>query len=270
VSALPFSTTARMLSEYGILTQSRTMRRLCPLLILLFLFGPAPAGAQEVRVVTEFNPPFTFDTRDGASGIATDLFLRMAARAEIDVERKDIRVWPWARGYKEILEKSDVILYAMARTPGRERLFQWIGPIMPLHSSLFALKARGITIKDPAEEAGLYRYGTMRASASEQKMIQLGVPAGRMDSVHDRKLNIRKLLQGHIDVLVGNEPATLYTIRQMGLDPAQFEVVHRLMSVELYYAASLDMDPSLVRRLQAALDSLRADGSVERIIARYR
>ena len=245
------------------------MRRLCHLLILFVLLGPVVAGAQGVRVLTEFNPPFNFDTREGASGIATDLFLRMADRAGLAVERKDIHVWPWARGYKEILEKPDVILYAMARTPAREDLFQWIGPIMPLRSSLFALKARRVVITDPVESAGLYRYGTMRASASEQRMIEMGVPMGRMDSVHDRTLNIRKLVQGHIDVLAGNETATLYTIRLMDLDPDRFEVVYRLMSVDLYYAASPDMDPAVVRRLQAALDSLKADGSVDRIIENY-
>jgi ABC-type amino acid transport substrate-binding protein len=245
------------------------MRRLLPLLLLFLLFGPVAAGAQGVRVLTEYNPPFNFDTRSGASGIATDLFLRMVDRAGLDVRRKDIRVWPWARGYKEILEKPDVILYSMARTPAREPLFQWIGPIMPLHSSLFALKSRGIIIKDPAESAGQYRYGTMRASASEQEMVRIGVPLGRMDSVHDRTLNIRKLVQSHIDVLVGNEPATLYTIRRMGLAPDKFEVVYRLMSVDLYYAASLDMDPAIVRRLQDALNALRADGTIDRIIERY-
>jgi polar amino acid transport system substrate-binding protein len=245
------------------------MRRLYPLLLIFLLLAPCPAGAADVRVITEFNPPFNFDTPAGASGIATDLFLRMAGRAGIRVERKDIRVWPWARGYREILEKPDVILYSMARTPGREGLFRWIGPIMPLHSSLFALKSRGIVIKDPVDGAGLYRYGTMRASASEQELVRLGVPPGRMDSVHDRTLNIRKLIQGHIDVMVANEPATLYTIRQMGLDPNDFEVVYRLMSVNLYYAASRDLNPALVHRLQSALDSLKADGSAARIIERY-
>jgi len=245
------------------------MRRLCPLLILLLLLGPAAAEAGGVRVLTEFNPPFNFDTREGPSGIATDLFLRMADRAGIEVERKDIRVWPWARGYKEMLEKPDVILYAMARTSGREDLFQWIGPIMPVNSSLFAMKSHKIVIRDPVESAGLYRYGTMRASASEQMMTEMGVPAGRMDSVHDRKLNIRKLVQGHIDVLASNETATWYTIRQMGLDPNRFEVVYRIMCNDLYYAASPDMDPAVVQRLQSALDSLRADGSVARIIENY-
>ncbi|OIQ49505.1 Bacterial extracellular solute-binding protein, family 3 [Pseudodesulfovibrio hydrargyri] len=246
------------------------MRRLCPLLILFLLLGPVAAGAEGVRVITEFNPPFNFDTRDGASGIATDLFLRMADRAGLKMARKDIRVWPWARGYKEILEKPDVILYAMARTPGREGLFQWIGPIMPLHSGLFALRDRKIVIKDPVEDAGQYRYGTMRASASEQELVRRGLPPGRMDSVHDRAMNIRKLVQGRIDILVSNEPATFYTIRQMGLDPDKFEVVHRLMSVDLYFAASPDMDPAVVRRLQSALDGLKADGTVARIIKSYR
>ena len=41
-----------------------------------------------MRVLTEFNPPFNFDTRDGASGIATDLFLHMTDRAGLDLERK--------------------------------------------------------------------------------------------------------------------------------------------------------------------------------------
>jgi len=246
------------------------MRRLYPLLILFLLLGPFPAGAGAVRVVTEFNPPFNFDTPDGPSGIATDLFLRMAARAGIRVERRDILVWPWARGYREIREKSDVILFATARTPKREHMFRWIGPIMSLNSGMVALKARKIVIRNPVESAGLYRYGTMRDSASEQKLVRLGVPPGRMDSVHDRTLNIRKLVQGHIDVMVANEPATFYTIRQMGLDPDDFEMVYRLMSVDLYYAASRDMDPDVLRRLQAALDSLRADGSVARIIEKYR
>jgi ABC-type amino acid transport substrate-binding protein len=245
------------------------MKRLCPLLILFLLLGPVAAVAQGVRVVTEFNPPFNFDTREGPSGIATDLFLLMADRAGLKMTRKDIRVWPWARGYKEIREKPDVILYSMARTPRREHLFQWIGPIMPLHSSLFALKSRGIVITNPADSAGQYRYGTMRASASEQEMLRLGVPPGRMDSIHDRTLNIRKLIQGHIDVLASNEPATLYTIRRMGLDPDKFEVVYRLMSVDLYYAASPDLDPAVVRRLQTALNELKADGTVDSIIKSY-
>jgi ABC-type amino acid transport substrate-binding protein len=56
----------------------------------------------------------------------------------------------------------------------------------------------------------------------------------------------------------------------MGLDPDDFEMVYRLMSVDLYYAASRDMAPDVVRKLQSALDSLRADGSVARIIEKYR
>ncbi|XXJ21257.1 substrate-binding periplasmic protein [Desulfovibrio caledoniensis] len=245
------------------------MRRLCPLLILFLLLGPVAAGAEGVRVITEYNPPCSLDTRNGASGIATDLFLLMADRAGLEMAREDIRVWPWARGYKEILEKTDVILYAMARTPGREGLFQWIGPVMPLHFSLIALKDRKVVIKDPVEGAGQYRYGTMRASASEQELIRLGVPPGRMDSVHDTTLNLRKLVQGRIDVVAGTESALFYTIRKMGLEPDTFEVVHRLMSANFYFAASRDMDPAIVCRLQAALDGLRADGTVDAIIQSY-
>ncbi|WP_338668383.1 substrate-binding periplasmic protein [Pseudodesulfovibrio methanolicus] len=246
------------------------MYRLCTLLILFLLLGPGPAGAADVRVITENNPPLNFAGTGGPSGLATDLFLLMAGRAGLKVARKDIQVWPRARGYREIQEKSDVILYAMARTAAREKLFRWIGPIMPLHTSLFALKSRGIVIKDPVKGAWEYRYGTIRSSASEQELIRLGVPPHRLESVHDRTLNIRKLLLGHIDIMVANEPATFYSIRRMDLNPDDFEPVYRLMSSNLYYAASRDLDPALVLRLQSALDGLKADGTAARIIESYR
>jgi ABC-type amino acid transport substrate-binding protein len=246
------------------------MHRLYTLLVLFLLLGPAPAGAADVRVITENNPPLSFSGTGGPSGLATDLFLRMADRAGLRVERRNIGIWPWARAYREILEKPDVILFSMARTAEREKLFRWIGPIMPLRTSLFAMKSRGIVIKDPVKGAWKYRYGTIRASASEQKLIRLGVPPYRLESVHDRTLNIRKLVQGHIDIMVANEPATFYSIRRMRLNPDDFEPVYRLMSSDLYYAASRDLDPALVLRLQSALDSLKADGTAGRIIENYR
>ncbi|WFS62194.1 transporter substrate-binding domain-containing protein [Pseudodesulfovibrio thermohalotolerans] len=246
------------------------MKRLFIPLIFLLLLGPDPVAASDLLVITESNPPFTFNETGGPAGIATDLFLLMAKRAGLDVKRSDIKFWPWARGYQEIREKPNVILFATARTGEREAQFRWIGPIATLRSGLIALKSRRLVITDPVWGAWRYRYGTIRSSASEQELTSQGVPPAWMERVHDRVLNIRKLVNGHIDVLVGNETNTYHTIRRLGLDPNDFEMVYQLMTTDLYYAASLDMDPDVVNRLQTALDSLKADGTAARIAVQYR
>ncbi|WP_272701048.1 substrate-binding periplasmic protein [Desulfovibrio sp. Fe33] len=246
------------------------MKRLFTPLIFFLLLCPGRAAGEDLLVITESNPPFTLNETCGPAGIATDLFLLMAKRSGLDVKRPDIRFWPWARGYQEIREKPNVILFATARTGEREAQFRWIGPIATLRSGLIALKSRRLAIKDPVSAAWRYRYGTIRSSASEQDLINRGVPPAWLERVHDRALNIRKLVNGHIDVLVGNEANTLYTIRRLGLDPNDFEMVCPLMTTDLYYAASPDLDPSMVQKLQTALDSLKADGTAARITAQYR
>jgi polar amino acid transport system substrate-binding protein len=241
--------------------------------ILLFIFmllSQLPASAAELRVISESNPPFNYENLGQPTGIATDIFLLMADLAGMHLSRQDIDIWPWARGYQEIQKKSDVILFSMAKTETRKDLFQWIGPIMPLYGSLIALKERNIHISDPVKDAKSYRFGTIRASASEQYLIGSGIELKSLHPVHDLRLNASKLHEKRIDIMVANESAAFYTIRQMGYDPADFEVVHRMLPSLLYFAASRDMDPAIVQRLQTALDQLKADGTVERIINEYR
>ncbi|MCJ2165886.1 MULTISPECIES: transporter substrate-binding domain-containing protein [unclassified Pseudodesulfovibrio] len=240
------------------------------LLIIFMLLSQLPASAAGLRVISESNPPFNYENLGQPTGISTDIFLLMADRAGLNLSRQDISIWPWARGYQEIQKKSDVILFSMAKTEARKDLFQWIGPIMPLYGSLIALKKRNIRISDPIKEASLYRFGTIRASASEQYLIRNGMDIKYIYPVHDLKLNAKKLHENRIDVMVANESAAFFTMKQMGYDPADVEVVLRLFSSLLYFAASLDMDPAIVQRLQTALDQLKADGTVDRIISDYR
>jgi len=236
------------------------------------LFGLAvlalalPAYAQDITVITEFNPPFNFGSQEHPTGIATEIFVRMARRAGLNLKRQDIRIWPWARGYEEIQKRPNVILFAMARTKSREDLFQWIGPIMPLKSTIIARADSDISITDLRTDARRYRIGTIRDSASEQYLIKNGANPDDLQRVHDIRLNIKKLMEGRIDLMLVMEATLLHTIQSMGLTSDEFEVVHTLFSADLYYATSKDMHPDTVQRLQQALDDLRTEVFVDSII----
>lgn len=239
--------------------------------LALFLFGLTVSNAQAARllVLTEHSPPLSFERKGQAVGVSTDIFLEMCRRAGIDVTRDDVAVWPWARSYDETLHSPDVVLYSMARTEQRESLFQWVGPIIQLRCTLVARKRTGMEFTDIRQSVIDYRIGTVRESAPEQRLIKKGIPPSLLHRVHDMTLNVKKLAEGRIDGLFFNEPAIFHTIKSQGLDSDEYEVVHTMMQLPLYYAVSRGTDPALVQKLQEALDAMRAEGVVEEIRSTY-
>lgn len=240
--------------------------------LLLCLLSPYAFAASEPKLVvyTEHNPPFNFELYDEIVGISTDIFLKMTARADMEFRRCNILLWPWARAYQELQHEPNVILFSAARTPIRENLFQWIGPIYNLECSLVARKDRGVSIENLREDVLKYKIGTVRESAPEQILIAKGIPPAHFQRVHDLDLNVRKLADGRIDALLFNEPAILYGIKRLGLNSDEYEVVHVVFAAPLYYAVSRQTDSAIVNRLQKALDELRSEGVVDAIVEEYR
>lgn len=237
--------------------------------LVCLLFAPVQGHAGRLVVVTEHNPPFNFIQDGKVTGIASDLFVEMAEEAGLPVTHDDIQLWPWARGYAEIQHKSDVILFSTGRIEMREGMFQWIGPLYSLDCSIISRKGAHVRINDLTTDVCKYSIGTIRESAPEQVLIAKGVPTANMQRVHDLDINVKKLVEGRIDGVLFNEAAVMYTIKKMGLDTAEYEVNYVLFSVPLYYAASKDMDPAVVGKLQAAFDKLKDEGRLRAIIQEY-
>ncbi|HOT59473.1 MAG TPA: hypothetical protein P5519_08315 [Spirochaetia bacterium] len=53
-------------------------------------------------------------------------------------DETEIKIVPWARAYEDCLQNCNVILFPMNRTPEREDLFLWVGPLMDVRYSLYA------------------------------------------------------------------------------------------------------------------------------------
>lgn len=239
------------------------------LFFILLTLTPARSGAGELVVLTENNPPFNFPEHGELKGLSTDILLEMAKTSGIKIERKDIQIWPWARSYAELETKDNVILYSMARLKNREKHFQWIGPIMEFRSVLIALKTRGIRIHNLVQDSYRYTIGTTRKSGSEQYLLRKGVPPGRLQAIHNLELNVQKLHEGRVDLLAITEPAFWHFVKTSRLDPKSFEIVHVLLENDLYFAASKDMNPTVVRKLQKALDRIKTSGKFKSITDKY-
>lgn len=236
--------------------------------------GIATASAQEpLTILTEKLPPFNFERDGEVRGISADLLLLALDRTGNPTPRSAIRVFPWARAYLMVQREPGTVLFSMARTEEREPLFRWVGPIQELTIGLIARKERGIVLNSMAD-AEAYTIGTIRDGAPEQLVIAAGVNPDRLDRLTDPSLNLKKLEAGRIDLFAFNVPTTFFMMRQAGMDPAGYEVVHTLKRTALYYAFHKDTPDDLIERLNSAVAELKAPvasgrSAMDEIVEKY-
>lgn len=241
-----------------------------PLIILLLGFSTTFAvELDEYSVLTENFPPFNFEQDGKLQGFSTDILELMLKTAGSRLTRADFAVLPWSRAYQATLEREKTLLYSTTRTPKRERLFKWVGPIAPNRNVLMARKDRKITIHSLADIKN-FKVGVVSDDAGEQLLVSAGVEKSRLDSTSDAKSNILKLHSGRVDLFAYPEAVTLWDIKSYGMNPEEFESVYVLDEGEVYFALNVKTPDSVVKTLQDALDTLKKSGQIAEIMKHYK
>jgi polar amino acid transport system substrate-binding protein len=237
-------------------------------LILSLVSAAAAASVDDIVFMTEQYPPYNLEADNKLQGIAVDTLTLMLQRAGSTQAREDIELLPWARGYKRVLSDPNTCLFSTTRTEEREDLFKWVGPIAPNTVSLIAKKERNIKI-DSAEDLKKHKIGTIRDDVAEQYLANAGIGLNDMERVAESILNIKKLNRGRIDLWAYGENVAMWEVKANGFNPSDYESVYVLNKNELYFAFNKDTPDSVIEKLQAALDSVKADGEYEKILDRY-
>ncbi|MBC8649989.1 ABC transporter substrate-binding protein [Pseudomonas sp. MTM4] len=234
----------------------------------LILGTTAQAAPEQIDLLTENFPPYNmavdgknFARDENIRGIAADIIREMFQRAGIDYTLT-LR-FPWERIYKMALETPGYGVFVTARLPEREELFKWVGPIGP---DDWVLLARGdSTIEvDSLEQARQYRIGAYKGDAIAEHLVAQGLQPTL--ALRDQ-INVEKLQSGAIDLWATGDPAGRFLAKQQGV--SGLKRVLRFDSAELFLALNRQVSDETVEKLQAALDQMRADGTINTITGRY-
>lgn len=238
-------------------------------LCMVVAAAPSIAGTvDDLTLLTEAYPPFNFEENGELKGISIDLMVKMLEKAGSSLNRDNIKLLPWARGYEQVQAQENVALFAMTRSAHREQLFKWVGPISPTVIGLNAKKAQGVEINS-FDDIRNYRVGVIREGISPQLLIQGGIPKQSLQQVSTTLQNILKLERGRIDVWAYESNVASWEIKSKGLNPSDYEVVHVLQKGELWFAFNRQTPDSVIKSLQTAYEQLVNEGDYQRILDRY-
>jgi polar amino acid transport system substrate-binding protein len=212
-----------------------------------------------LQLVTEEYPPITF-MRDGVpAGFVTDMVREIASQLGIP---DGIRLSSWKNSYNMAL-----LLFSAERTPEREDLFHWVGPVGRNGAVLYARKGSGIRVDslDQAREVGA--IATTTDWFTEQYLEEQGFT--NLVSSKDPVENVRQLLNGEVELSVFTDITFPEIVREAGCAPDDFEPVFTVMVTDFYIAISRSTPERVVSEWRAQLEAMKRDGRFERIYRSY-
>ena len=97
-------------------------------IVVFLLLSPMLNAEEKIDLMTEILPPFQYYDEDrNLSGISIEIIEKVKTEINSKVPIKGV---PWSRGLKITKKKKNSALFSMLRTPDREKLFKWVGPLV--------------------------------------------------------------------------------------------------------------------------------------------
>ncbi|MEE4681827.1 transporter substrate-binding domain-containing protein [Pseudomonas alliivorans] len=234
--------------------------------VLLYLSLSAPARADHYQVVTEEWPPYNYSENGQITGMTTEI-----VRAIMKVTGHDLTIVlaPSMRASLILKMRPRTIMYSMFRTPEREHVYKWVGPILEEAIHPYQLAAAPpVTSLEQLLHAP--QITTRHAGLLPDMLQSLGFK--NLDKSATESVQLyRMLLSDRTAIIIGDTDAGVaYQSRQLNIAPGTLrQIPIELYRSSLYIAFSRDCEDDVVDSWSSALETLRQSGELERIQRRY-
>ena len=220
---------------------------ICSLLFMLLSFR---AYSIELEIVTTDFPPYQIQNGEKVTGMAVEMVQEVVKNSG---HKGTISVYPWARAYQIAQKNPNAIIFSIARTPEREKLFKWVGTMVPFNVYFWKLAERKDIQLKTMDDAKKYLSGGVFNDIKAQYLTTHGFVEGKnLEMVRNDELNIHKLFGNHIDLIPFDENSFPWKVARAGHDIRKITKLLRIdgLATDLYIAASLNTPDSVVNDLR--------------------
>jgi len=239
------------------------------LLCLILITFSLKLTAVQLTIVSEDLPPLQINNNEKpASGAMVEVVHLLLQEADLAAQ---LQFYPWARSYKIAKTQKNTLIFSMFRDPSREKYFQWIGKIFTLESFLVALKTRHDIKINQLDDAKKYLVGSIRDDLAENYLTTHGFKESQNLYLNSSYPALWKMLfNGRTDIAFTNNTWS-YEIKKTGLDPDKIKILYKIPDItsDIYIAASLNTDKTIVEKLKKALIKIKHDGRYQQILTKW-
>lgn len=234
---------------------------ICLFLFILLAAKPLAANQHPVTVenityYTESYPPANFIENGEIKGISIDTL--KAIWKQLKKPEQEILFVPWVRGYRFTLDKSNTALFTMSRTPARESLFKWVGPLFNSTHVLIAKKSKNFQFSSLGQ-VFYHKVATVEGDISEISLQQVGFPSYNMAKVAKAKQGFLMMQSDRVDMIALSIHGFYHLAQELNFNPDDYEQVWNINKIGNYIAFNINTPDSVINTLQQAFDEIQTE-----------
>jgi polar amino acid transport system substrate-binding protein len=229
------------------------------------------AQAECLKVITEEHAPFNYIEDGKVTGFSVKIVEHLISATGVCLDRGKILYWPWQRAYLAALSEPNVMIFTTTRSPARESLFKWVGPIYQREQRLYKLKIRKDIHIASLADAIKYQAVATKKSANYDFLVKNGFSPGvNLISANYTDSKFNMFLSGRGDIAFFLPIEIRFLLRQKGIPTQDVEKLNIKQGDLYYYLAFSKKTPdAIIVRFQQALDAMKADGQYKMILNEY-
>lgn len=221
--------------------------------------------AKPVTVYTDFDEhSLIYDAAGKPVGCTLDVVKALVKRAG---DGAPLQVLPWSRAHHIVLTEANTALFPVTRTPERESMFAWVGPLGGEIAAFYRRRGGQPKVADLAAAKRLAHIAVPRAWYQQQLLEAEGFR--NLVVLTTQEQAVRMLLSGRVDVVAADNMTLPGTLQEIGRTMDEVEVAYEFWRGNTYLAFSAQTPPPQVARWQAALDDMRNEGVLARMSAQW-
>ncbi len=218
-----------------------------------------------LQFYTEDYPPLTFMNAFGEiSGFGADIVFEIMERENIF---EKINLTTWDNAYNMALHNPNFCLFTMDRTPIREHLFQWVGPIGTNDTYFYLKQGSEITITSIEDAQNLDAIATVSSWFSDQYLRDLDFT--NLVAFDEPGAAVDALISGNVDAFVCSSITISDILLANGYAFADVYPEFVLMSSDFYISFSKSTPEETVNQWQHTLEAMQEDGTYDAIHERW-
>lgn len=230
--------------------------------LVALLFMTASIFATKLTIMTEDWVPYNYIKDGKAKGISVEVVKAVQKK----VGNSDpIDVHSWNRAYQMALSEPNTLLFLMNRTPERENLFKWAGPIASNDTYFFKRTDNPLEIKS-LEDAKKVKLIGAGAETNVDFIVLKSKGFTNLSTLDTQSNPIVLIINKRVELGGSNPLTAFFNLKKNGypLDVVANTGV-KVFSADLYIAFSKGTDDAIVLKWQKALDELRESGELQKI-----
>lgn len=213
--------------------------------------GPSqkmPADVVSWTGLTEDFPPFNYFKDGKISGFSTEIARELFQMQKVPME---VKMGPWNEYFEKTKKTPAHFIFTTARTPEREKLFKWVGP---LARDTFYLVAPIDSKINPTSDLNELRKFKVSGFEGDYPVLFLEKNGFKVLHIEDDKIRYAKLKKGELDLDILSEISQPAYEKIYGL---KFKRIGRLYRQDYYLAFNNSTSDEVIAQFNGDLRKFR-------------